>query len=209
MTRSSSTNLIVLKSLLTSKQELFVFNNSLSNLLEQDSNTLIFLQDLFDIVEDNNPLNEPVFFVSLFEFVNCFLYIYSPSSLINDPDKIEKRQALINSLSTTYLKNTNSFRIFINSYDKNSNEPILDIRDLSSINQSIINLRYLINPFSRLLKISIQIDDLNIEINSGLKIKPKVLSFNLSYKVKEPIDFLYKMIAIYNELVDIIFYNQD
>jgi hypothetical protein len=73
--------------LITEQQKEFLFKNTLDQVVDKDSATLIFLKELFDVKAENNPLSEPIFFVCLFEFITYFLYVYSPSSLVQDPCK--------------------------------------------------------------------------------------------------------------------------
>ena len=185
-------------SLLNQKQQDFLYSNNLINVVDEDTATMIFLKDLFDVKVENNPLKESIFFAVLFEFVTCFLHLYSPSSLIEDSINAKNRYRLISIIPyKNEALNSNS-----NLLD-NFNEPILKLDCLAG-SSSIIKLKYTINPLQRKIDLIINIKDIVLRFSYDLKVKPKILSHSFECEVKDPLELLYKIINIYEELVDVM-----
>jgi len=193
--------------LITEQQKEFLFKNTLDQVVDKDSATLIFLKELFDVKAENNPLSEPIFFVCLFEFITYFLYVYSPSSLVQDPCKQEKRIKIINACvdrSQMYLPLT--AKETLDNLLQNEDLPVLDLKWLEG---SKIGLSYKINPLIRQLRINITIKENTFYNVLNITSKPKIFSFSFETVVKDPLEFLYKIISMYNELVDLMPYNEE
>jgi hypothetical protein len=191
--------------LITEQQKEFLFKNTLDQVVDKDSATLIFLKELFDVKAENNPLSEPIFFVCLFEFITYFLYVYSPSSLVQDPCKQEKRIKVINAcINKSVLALT--AKETLDNLLQNEDLPALELKWLEG---SKIGLSYNINPLIRQLRINITIKESTFYNVLNITSKPKIFSFSFETVVKDPLEFLYKIISMYNELVDLMPYNEE
>ena len=180
-----------MKSLLSESQKQFLFNNTIKQVVEEDSCTFTFIKDLLDIESPNTPLNEPILLVTLFEFINCFLYLVSPSKIVNSKNKEGK---IINFYNYCYK----------NFYGLPKLEKTKALVNIESLTSNKLVIKYRVNPFKLNLDVTIFIGALNFNFDYDLKYFPSIYSFSIQYKIEDSIELLYKIIDIYRELIQVM-----
>lgn len=179
-----------MESLLTDKQKEFLYSTTLSELVTKDSCIISFINELFDTESENTPLHESIFLVTIFEFVSCLMNIYSPSQVLSAYNKADNRIKLIKNLGYNVCE------------DLIPSDPLLPINDLDVLNKVLI--KYLVNPFKQILIVTIEVGDQSFIFQTKIKTKPKILSYSINYRIKDSVDFLYKMTEIYWELIELM-----
>lgn len=163
-------------STLTQNQSTFLLSNKLLSVIEEDSLSFtyldIFTKDVLRPQSSNIPLNDSVFLYYIFEFINLYLYLYAPQFIIP-------------------TKNKEHICKIINSLNRNTNVD----------NGKFISSKYVINLYKHIVTFNFSLFDCDYKIKVPFNKECSVLSYSSSCEVDNTNEFLYKIIALYEDII--------
>ena len=168
-------------SILTEKQSSFLLSKKLLDIIDENSFSYSYINDIFTAESSNIPLDDSVFLYSIFEFVNLYLYIHNPEYVI--PTKNKKSN--IDMLPKVGMT-------FNNAEGSPSQKAVT------------VGFKYLINYYRGTLKLNIILYDNVFLFVIPINQECNILAHSANYRIENPNDFLFKVISIYEDIVGAI-----